>query len=283
MELKAMDDITLRRYLLGDVSSKEQEDLELWLMSDDDAYVLLEAAEDDLIDESLAGKLRGRELDQFNKHFLAAPERKRKVEFSRSLRRFVDGQKPPDPAPSPFFWHRFLDALRYRPALGYAISALIVLIVFGLAGAAVKITQLQRELVLATSAIATIQQERNQLQKQLAENESLTQALQSQLETRAASALAGRRPPAAPVLLAVNLRSGLVRSPSALRRVDIAEGAKSVQFTLMLVDDDYATYRVSLRDPDLHEIWAQENLHTTVTPEGKAIVVTVPAASLPSG
>jgi Tol biopolymer transport system component len=81
----------LKRYLLGNVSPEEQQDVERWLISDDHAYDQLEAAEDELIDTFLRGELRGRDLDQFNSHFLIAPERKRKLQFSRSLIRFIDG------------------------------------------------------------------------------------------------------------------------------------------------------------------------------------------------
>src|SRR5688572_20179912 len=60
---------TLRKYLLGDLSDEEQEALELWLMSEEDAYDLISAAEDDLIDESIAGTLSSRDLERFNNHF----------------------------------------------------------------------------------------------------------------------------------------------------------------------------------------------------------------------
>src|SRR6516162_1973666 len=82
---------TLKRYLLGTVSPAEQQDVERWLICDDRAYDQLEAAEDELIDTFLRGELRGRDLDQFNSHFLTAPERNRKLQFSRSLIRFLDG------------------------------------------------------------------------------------------------------------------------------------------------------------------------------------------------
>src|SRR5690348_3282138 len=84
------DETTLRTYLLGDMSEEEQEALELWLMTDDTAYDLLVAAEDDLIDESIAGKLSRHELERFNNHFLAAGERKRKLWFGREFRKLVD-------------------------------------------------------------------------------------------------------------------------------------------------------------------------------------------------
>src|SRR5262245_37473132 len=84
MQLQAKDENTLRRYLLGDVSPDERQEIEVWLMSVDEAYDILVAAEDDLIDESLNGKLKKTDLEQFNSFFLAAPERQCKLAFARS-------------------------------------------------------------------------------------------------------------------------------------------------------------------------------------------------------
>src|SRR5262245_65953136 len=94
MDTKAKDPWVLHKYLLGNMSPEKQEELELWLMSNEDAYDLMEAAEDDLIDASLAGRLSADDLNRFNTHFLAAPERRRKVQFSRSFRRAIDGISP---------------------------------------------------------------------------------------------------------------------------------------------------------------------------------------------
>src|ERR1051326_3970847 len=87
--LKTKDHQTLRKYLLGDMPVEEQEALELWLMSEEEAYDLVVAAEDDLIDDSLNGRLNEDEWKRFNELFLAAPERQRKLQFGRSFQRFI--------------------------------------------------------------------------------------------------------------------------------------------------------------------------------------------------
>src|SRR6187455_3128983 len=120
-------DWTLRKYLLGELSETEQETVELWLMSGEESYDVLAAAEDDLIDEFIGGKLSPRELDRFNNHFLVAPERKRKVQFGQALHRYVGENSVVAPRVSipPF---SFRDLLRYRPVFAYASCALMVLI-----------------------------------------------------------------------------------------------------------------------------------------------------------
>src|SRR5262245_26910248 len=124
MELQAKNENTLRRYLLGDVSPAEQEQVELWLMSDDEAYDVLVAAEDDLIDESLNGNLKSADLERFNNYFLAAPERKRKLQFDRSLRRYVK-ESQPGAVPQPVdLWNFLALFFRIRPVLAYGCAAL---------------------------------------------------------------------------------------------------------------------------------------------------------------
>src|SRR6186713_1698883 len=92
---KATGEKALRKYLLGDLSSEDQEAFELWLISDDEAYDLVVAAEDDLIDEFLAGKLSPAETRQFHNHFLIALDRQRKLEFGRTLREYADRKAVP--------------------------------------------------------------------------------------------------------------------------------------------------------------------------------------------
>src|SRR5438128_11645258 len=143
MQVNVNDRQALRKYLLGNLPVEEQEQFELWLMSDDEAYDLVEAAEDDLIDESLSGKLKGRELHQFNTHFLAAPERKRKLRFGKSLARYIEARTAPKTV-------SFGDVLRaflaYRPSVAYAAAALIVVMVGGVIWSIQRQTQLQHRL-----------------------------------------------------------------------------------------------------------------------------------------
>src|SRR5437879_13183933 len=132
MKVNTGNEKILRKYLLGDLSPEEQQEVELQLMSDEDAYDLLVAAEDDLIDASLAGKLKGDELERFNNYFLAAGERQRKLQFGRSLERFVRDTPRSAASPEPprrAFWDAAANFLRYRPVTAYAASAVVVLLI----------------------------------------------------------------------------------------------------------------------------------------------------------
>ena len=89
MALNKIDDATLRHYLLGKLSDKDLEALEKRLLTDDEVFEELLAAEDDLTDEYVANRLSNNERDTFEKHFLITPERQEDVEFATTLRKFI--------------------------------------------------------------------------------------------------------------------------------------------------------------------------------------------------
>ena len=80
-----MREYNLKHYLLGLLSEPEQTQLELQLLSDDEAYAQLLLAEDDLIEAYLHGELSGLERERFERIFLAHAARKEKLSLTRAL------------------------------------------------------------------------------------------------------------------------------------------------------------------------------------------------------
>ena len=273
-DLPTKDEAVLRKYLLGDMSPEEQEEIELWLMSNDDAYCLLEAAEDDLIDDSLSGRLAPRDLDRFQNHFLVAPERQRKLQFSRSFGRAIDAATQPVRLEFPSR-PGLLDFLRFRPAFVYATSALIVILLTGNVWSLLKVAELQRELGSVTSQVTELGRDRDDLKRQLDESQAAALALQA--------AIPPPKPSAAPVLLAMNLVPGITRSSNEIPTITLTSNASSVRFSLALLDDNFTVYRVSLMNVDSREIWTQSKVSPTAARDGKTIVLNVPAEVLSSG
>jgi len=280
MKINTKDDAVLRKYLLGNLSIEEQEDIELWLMSEEDAYDLLEAVEDDLIDDSMAGRLTEHDLDAFNNHFLAAPERQRKLQFSRAFKRALAAAL--QPAPTPSAWARFLDALRYRPALAYAGSALVIILVAGSLWSLFTVGELQRELRSTTAQLADVGRDRDDLKRQLQQSQAATQTLETQFRALEAS-IPPTRSPSAPVLLAVNLIPGITRSSNDVPKVMLSPNTSLVRFSLALLDDNFPAYNVSLADADSREVWSQNKVAATDSRDGKAVEITVPATVLSNG
>jgi hypothetical protein len=282
MEIKAKSEMILRDYLLGNVTSQQQEEVELWLMSDPDAYDLLEAAEDDLVDDALAGRLTERNLSLFNSHFLAAPERHRKMQFGRSFKRAIDARQHAARAahtvergaPARVGW---LDLLR-QPAVAFASMGLIVLLLIGTGWSVYKVFQLQQQLGSTTQELASTARDRDDLKRRLDQSQTAAQSLQEQVR-----ALEATKSSETPVLLAVNLMPGLTRSSSDISTVNVAAKTNVVRFSLTLLDDNFPTYRASLRNADDRELLSRDKLAATATRDGKAVVFTIPAETLSAG
>jgi anti-sigma-K factor RskA len=83
--------------LLGSLNDDRQKQVEERLITDADFFEELEIAEDELIDEFLSHDLSEPERDRFERHFLAAPERQRNLQFAKAMRRQITPQIAPPP------------------------------------------------------------------------------------------------------------------------------------------------------------------------------------------
>lgn len=81
---------TIRVYLLNQATQEYSSWLEEQIFTDDTLFQELLVAEDELIDQYLRDELTPTERQSFETHFLAAPERRQKLRFSRALRKYVD-------------------------------------------------------------------------------------------------------------------------------------------------------------------------------------------------
>jgi hypothetical protein len=252
MEVKTNYETVLRKYLLGQVSPAERRQIESWLMTDDEAYFLLEAAEDDLIDESLQQGLTEAEMAQFDKLFLAAPERQRKLQFRSSFRRAVEGYTPVKPKRK-----RFFDMSFYRPAFVYALSAVLAIAVAVSGWSLLRIAGLQRELA-----------------ETLADRDRLQQQIASPATASTPSNISGQ---SAAVIL--SLMPGAIRSRGGQDTAPTAElnGDTVVRISLALLQDDYKTYRAYLVYPDDTEVLVGNNLRSN---QGKAVALAIPTGLL---
>jgi hypothetical protein len=269
---------TLRQYLLGELSEKEQEALEQWLMSEEEAYDQLAAAEDDLIDESMAGKLNRHELERFNNYFLNAPARKRKLWFGQAFRKFVD--RTPGvparnvPAPPVSFW----DLFRQRPVFGYAVIALVVLVIGGGSWAGFKMHDMQGKLA-ATTKLAD---EREDLKRLLDERRATDEQLQADFHTFE-SAVANVRSLTLQGFQAITLMPGITRTAADVQRIDLKSEAQIARLSLTLLDANYDSYRAVVLDDSGKEIWTRERLTATADGKTRAIILMIPMDRLTAG
>jgi CHAT domain-containing protein len=112
------DQIQLRRYLLGQLTEADGNEVELRLLTDANYSREYGIVENELIDEYVEGSLKAEERTKFELYFLKAPERRDKLEFATALGQAVrarssmltaSAQKPPT-VPWYSFSHVYLKA-----------------------------------------------------------------------------------------------------------------------------------------------------------------------------
>src|SRR5258706_14901379 len=89
------DERLIRRYLLGDLTLEEQRRLEQHLFSDEHLLSQLNRIENELTDQYVSGELSGNSKEQFERHFMRAPERRESVVFARALNSYVSAKGEP--------------------------------------------------------------------------------------------------------------------------------------------------------------------------------------------
>lgn len=116
--------VTIRQYLLGQLTGEALEQFEVQLFADDSLFEEVLIAENELIDESLADELNATESELFAGNFLNSPERKQKLLFRRVLKGYVERKKPQPVAPRR--WGFLPDAVySFRTAI---VSAAVLLV-----------------------------------------------------------------------------------------------------------------------------------------------------------
>lgn len=136
----------IRQYLLGGLDEGKQRQLEEQLLTDGECFTDLLVAEDELIDQYVSGALSEQERENFELHFLVTPERHQKLNFARTLRKYISDAgvaQLPEPAGQPrqpASWKRFLPSfVRARnPLIGFSFAAALLLVAIGGSWLAVK-------------------------------------------------------------------------------------------------------------------------------------------------
>lgn len=122
----------LVRYLLGELPEEEMLKLEESYFLDEGAFDNLQAAERELIDRYLEGRLSRRERNKFETFFLSSPARKEKLRFAKNFRRYLSARKGAGKQTYPE-WLRTL-ASRLREVFTHpAAIPVSILLVLGLA------------------------------------------------------------------------------------------------------------------------------------------------------
>ena len=283
----AVDERQICQYLLGKLGLEEQQRFEEQLMTQESLFDELMVLEDELIDDYLKGTLSPVDRADFEKHFLATPERQQKLQFAQALRKHVAAaalQQSPAPLSRPSFWQSFLALVRAQsPSFRYGFqAALSAVIVAGLwMGATTWRLSTQ---VAQIRSQRSVSEEREQLvRQQLEEQRRRSQELEQQL---ALAQTQGQKLPETSLsrlVATLVLAPGIVRSSGPSKRVTISSETHLVELKLELADHSYQSYRVVLQDQDFSEIWAVNKLEPERKGPNQLVVVPLPAKGLLQG
>lgn len=250
---KKMDPVIDRdrlfRYLLGQLPEPEQEQLEQQYFADTDCFAQVSSAEDDLIDLYVMGKLAPRDRARFESHFLAAnAERRHKVAFARSLRKYVTAHAPSQEREP--WWKALLGPLTL-PRLAFA----------GMAAGVVLI------------ALFTMKPQANQPSpaKEVARTQPAPPAAPAPTEEKKLVAKAVPIP---------TFELSPVFERAAGKAVTVRPGqASAVRLRLPLEQDEWETYSATLETVEGRAVWTRQGLKAA----GKALLAQVPASAIPPG
>ncbi len=120
-------------YLLGDLPESERDEFEERLFLDEDLSFLLDAAENDLVDEYLRGELSGEQVVKFERNFMLPESRREKVQTAKILRTKLFDEKSVAVAAAPPIsflkrWSAIFRVPRFALASGLATVVLFALV-----------------------------------------------------------------------------------------------------------------------------------------------------------
>jgi HAMP domain-containing protein len=294
---------SIRRYLLGDLSEQEREQVEQRLMSDDDLYQRLLLAEDDLIDDYISGALLDQDQAKLRQHFLRVPELRQDIKSVAALRKYAlqttrKVVKKDSPTPLRFSLFGWLKKFFTHPSVGVSFAAASLAAVVIAVWLGTQVSQLRRQVeqLQARQTSAPVPQPglEEQLASERLRNEQLSAEFRRQQELLAEKSrevqpdrgqpqpTPGSRsapPSGVPAFVAFTLTPGAVRDAGELKKVPLSPATREVRIRLDLSSGGYRSYRAALRTADGREVWSAQRLRAA---GAKFVQVNIPARLLAS-
>lgn len=268
------------RYLLGELSEREQATLEERYFRDPDVFNKVLQVESELVDAYARGQLSAEMRKRFEDSYLKHPARRNRVEFARALTSRIDEREGSvthaERSALHISWHQRLLAMVSGQRLALRFATALVIVAIALAGIWIFINRRGR-----------------QQQGEVAQSQAPQQPKETPQQTQEPSPQKAQIPPegsqsspnSAPPIVSLALTVGGVRSADggATPTLSIPHDTTQAQIVLELKDDSYSRYRVSLRKIGGSEIFTQTNVRPRRTKASARFVFTIPVKQLTSG
>ena len=283
------------RYLLGELSTEEQVEMETEYFSDPEKFNLLQTLENDLIEGYVNGKLSNGVRERFEAHYLSIPSRREQVQFFHSLAKAIPMvREQPLPAravdqsvivKSDANWWRsisaFFSGLKLSHKFSYAAAVAIII-----AGVAWQITVMKRQ----AEQIAQSDRERaEKLKREQQSTQQLAEQQSSKDQVTPESKNNEKKPEVSPspnsnptsTIASVTWTLSTVRSvtitENSPRKLHIKPDTTAVRLIFNLPVSGYKGYGVTLQTLTGQEVWKRIGVKTNPGKSGEVLVLTVPA------
>ena len=261
------------RYILGQVSSEERAGLEERYIGDSDLFEELMATENDLIDAYARDKLSGPERFQFESRFLATPELRERVRAARSLAGYGSSLSSKSPRLGKLMTGR--NAM--SPALRFAFSAMMVVVLIWASWMTISNLRLRRQIEQTNAERAALQQQQQQAQRQIADLSARIQQFQTNNQTPEIGQPAGQP------IVSLMLVPGLQRGNGKLNLLPISSDLSGALLLLRTRPDPLSSYSVFLETPEGKQVLKRDGLKALPTADGKVVRLSLPAHALGRG
>ena len=306
MVRSTIDELELRRYLLGTLTEEEEARQEERLLTEENYFERLILAEDDLIDDYVRGKLSAEHKERMEQRFFSSARRQERLQLARDLSKYTsaraavpgrerdsDRHSQAGDAAIPPIGIPLIAGHRKRIAL--LASAALLVIAVG-AGLILEIARLNSKIDGQRQEQITAQQREEDLHRELAgileRQEQLSRELEREqnrsieleqflADLRRSSPPIQRMPDAD--LLSLDLTAGRIRDTGHASVIEIPASTKWVRLRLSLERSGYVSYRARVQTDEGKPIWTANDLRMQRIINDEMVAVVLPAALLVPG
>jgi hypothetical protein len=278
LEQDPKNEQVLSRYLLGQLTEEEQEQIEERYFNDKEFFEQLLVVEDTLIDNYVRHRLSGVERQHFESHFMRSPERRERVEVAGLWMEYIDRNSLHKQVLT--FEKRSTPQrpLTRTPALLISWAAMILLMLGG-SWLLIDRARLKGDLNQARDEREAFEREQAEAQQRLAEQNARNQQLAEELEQRNKVDDADKIPQPRPQdalsgVVAFLLTSTGVRGGAGSTTLNIPPRTERVRLQVRLDNDEHNTYQAVIKNIEGKEIGSRTGLRAR---PDKIISITLPA------
>lgn len=279
MKENPLEDGLLRKYLLGELSEEEADEIERRLLIDDELFVLAEAVEADLLAAGARGELAPAERERVLKRLASSPQGRERLALARVLNATADKELREAATNVVRFPRR-------KPAARWAALAASLLAVTALSWLVVRDPGVHEEAPILTSEAPA---PANPVQPKAPEKQPIAPRARTEpAPDRIVREREEERPGTETIKplgrAVLQLALAVQRGEGEVEKLSLAPDVGLVELQLDVAGfEDLESFDVAVRNQEQHTVWQESSLKPQQLDWGAALVLEVPAGKLAAG